>query len=164
MIEVTFRIESLDYTDKLDSQLPLVLEALSQSGNINPVLKLACNTPEASSRIVKGILRTMSQDQKQRLATKIVNANREKLMQKLNEYAAGKGIDVHICDCAATPRAPPLLCHPARNRITSAKRTPPNHRRRFHLPRLYFTIPRVYKSTAFCLRIGCAIRKKEARP
>ena len=47
MIEVTFRIESLDYTDKLDSQLPLVLEALSQSGNINPVLKLACNTPEA---------------------------------------------------------------------------------------------------------------------
>ena len=94
MIEVTFRIESLDYTDKLDSQLPLVLEALSQSGN----------TPEASSRIVKGILRTMSQDQKQRLATKIVNANREKLMRKLNEYAAGKGIDVHICDCAATFR------------------------------------------------------------
>ena len=85
MIEVTFRIESLDYTDKLDSQLPLVLEALSQSGSINPVLKLACNTPEASSRIVKGILRTMSQDQKQRLATKIVNANREKLMRKLNE-------------------------------------------------------------------------------
>ena len=36
--------------------------------------------------------------------------------------------------------------------------------RHFHLPRLYFTIPRVYKSTAFCLRIGCAIRKKEARP
>ena len=62
------------------------------------------------------------------------------------------------------PRAPPLLCHPARNRIISAKRTPPNHGRRFHLPRLYFTIPRVYKSTAFCLRIGCAIRKKEARP
>lgn len=89
MIEVTFRIESLDYTDKLDSQLPLVLEALSQSGSINPVLKLACNTPEASSRIVKGILRTMSQDQKQRLATKIVNANREKLMRKLNEYASG---------------------------------------------------------------------------
>ena len=104
MIEVTFRIESLDYTDKLDSQLPLVLEALSQSGSINPVLKLACNTPEASSRIVKGILRTMSQDQKQRLATKIVNANREKLMRKLNAYASGKGIDVHICDCAATFR------------------------------------------------------------
>ena len=104
MIEVTFRIESLDYTDKLDSQLPLVLEALSQSGNLHPVLKLAGNTPEASPRIVKGILRTMSQDQKQRLATKIVNANREKLMRKLNEYAAGKGIDVHICDCAATFR------------------------------------------------------------
>ena len=102
MIEVTFRIESLDYTDKLDSQLPLVLEALSQS--VNPVLKLACNTPEASARIVKGILRTMSQDQKQRLATKIVNANREKLMQKLNDFAAGKGVDVHICDCAATFR------------------------------------------------------------
>ena len=94
MIEVTFRIESLDYTDKLDSQLPLVLEALSQSGNINPVLKLACNTPEASSRIVKGILRTMSQDQKQRLATKIVNALDSKLMKTFNDFAAGKGVDV----------------------------------------------------------------------
>ena len=30
--------------------------------------------------------------------------NREKLMRKLNEYAAGKGIDVHIRDCAATFR------------------------------------------------------------
>ena len=58
----------------------------------------------ARARIVKGILRTMSQDQKQRLATKIVNANREKLMQKLNDFAAGKGVDVHICDCAATYR------------------------------------------------------------
>ena len=202
MIEVTFRIESLDYTDKLDSQLPLVLEALSQSGNINPVLKLACNTPEASSRIVKGILRTMSQDQKQRLATKIVNANREKLMQKLStpparastctsatapprsaeaktESCRPKGRRFAVCARIdprtgsnqiafeagpSPPRAPPLLCHPARNRIISAKRTPPNHGRRFHLPRLYFTIPRVYKSTAFCLRIGCAIRKKEARP
>ena len=46
----------------------------------------------------------MSQDQKQRLATKIVNVNREKLMQKLNDFAAGKGVDVHICDCAATYR------------------------------------------------------------
>ena len=46
----------------------------------------------------------MSQDQKQRLATKIVNANREKLMQKLNDFAASKGVDVHICDCAATFR------------------------------------------------------------
>ena len=26
------------------------------------------------------------------------------IMRKLNEYAAGKGIDVHICDCAATFR------------------------------------------------------------
>lgn len=152
MIEVTFRIESLDYTDKLDSQLPLVLEALSQSGSINPVLKLACNTPEASSRIVKGILRTMSQDQKQRLATKIVNANREKLMRKLNEYASGKGIDsAHLR----------LRRHVPLKQATLYAALSGRH---FLLPRFYFTIPRVYKSTAFCLRIGCAIRKKEARP
>ncbi len=104
MIEVTFRIESLDYTDKLDSQLPARARGAEPERQYQPRAQLACNTPEASSRIVKGILRTMSQDQKQRLATKIVNANREKLMRKLNEYAAGKGIDVHICDCAATFR------------------------------------------------------------
>ena len=102
MIEVTFRIESLDYTDKLDSRLPLLFEALSQSDSIHPVLKFACSMPEASAYIVKAIVRIMSQDQKQRLVTKIVNANREKLMSKLNDFAAGKGVDVHICDCAAT--------------------------------------------------------------
>ena len=165
MIEVTFRIESLDYTDKLDSQLPLVLEALSQSGNINPVLKLACNTPEASSRIVKGILRTMSQDQKQRLATKIVNANREKLMRKLNEYAAGKGAST--CTSATAP--PPsvrskriMACRRkfACAQVRAGQQSSHSRAALCHLPQLYFTIPRVYKSTAFCLRIGCAIRKK----
>ena len=63
-------------------------------------------TPEEADKLRRHYekIRQADKDQKQRLATKIVNANREKLMRKLNEYAAGKGIDVHICDCAATFR------------------------------------------------------------
>ena len=47
MVEVTFLIDDIDYSDRLDSQLPLVFETMSKNGDLNPVLKAACKSPEA---------------------------------------------------------------------------------------------------------------------
>ncbi len=195
MIEVTFRIESTDYTDKLDPSSLLVLEALSQSGNINPVLKLACNTPPEASSRRHGHPAHHVVGPEAGLATKIVNANRE--AHAKSSMSSTPPAKASTCTSATAPprsaegtewrrpgvlpsaridpradsnqiafeagpsppRAPPAALSFCLNRIISAKRTPPNHGRRFHLPRLYFTIPRVYKSATFCLRISCAIRK-----
>lgn len=104
MVEVTILIDDFDYSDKLDKQLPVIFEALSSSGELNPVMKLACNSPEATARIVKGILRTMSRDQKERLAVRMFNSNRTKLMNKVNKLAADYGISINICGCNAEKR------------------------------------------------------------
>ena len=45
MIELTILVDDFDYSDKLDKQLPRIFEALSSSGELNPVMKLACNSP-----------------------------------------------------------------------------------------------------------------------
>lgn len=104
MIQLTVLIEDIDYSDKLDKQLPMIFEALSNSGSLNPVMKMACNSPEATTRIVKGVLRTMSKDQKERLAVRIFNSNRTKLMDKVNRLAADYGIIATVCGCNAEKR------------------------------------------------------------
>ena len=104
MIELTILVDDFDYSDKLDKQLPMIFEALSSSGELNPVMKLACNSPEATARSVKGVLRTMSRDAKERLAVRVFNSNRTKLMNKVNKLAADYGIIVDVCGCKAEKR------------------------------------------------------------
>lgn len=101
MIALTVYVDEFDYSDKLDKQLPVIFEAMSSGGEINPVMKLACNSPAATARIVKGILKAMSREQKERLAVRMVNSNRTKLMSKVNQLAANYGIVVNVCDCKA---------------------------------------------------------------
>ena len=104
MVEVTFLIDDIDYSDRLDSQLPLVFETMSKNGDISGPLKLACNSPEATTKIVKGLLKVMSRDQKEKLCCKLVNSNREKLMRKANEFAARYGVEGKVIGCTATKR------------------------------------------------------------
>ena len=77
---------------------------MSESGDISGPLKLACNSPEATTKIVKGILKVMSRDQKEKLFCKILNTNRDKLMRKANEFAARYGVVGKVVGCTATKR------------------------------------------------------------
>ena len=104
MIEITFTVEDIDYSDRLDSQLPLVFETLSKNGDLNPALKLACKTPEATTKIVKGVLKAMNKNQKEKLAVTIVNSQKERLMRKLNNLAADYGIVGKVTSCTVTKR------------------------------------------------------------
>ena len=104
MIELTFLVDDIDYSDQLDEQLSLIFETMSQNGDLNPVLKMACKTPEATTRVVKGVLKTMTRGQKEKLAAKIINGNRERVMRKVNELAGRHGIIAKIVDCKAVTR------------------------------------------------------------
>ena len=73
MVEVTFLIDDIDYSDRLDSQLPLVFE-------------------------------TMSKNQKEKLACKLLSSQREKLMRKMNQLAADYGIVATLKDCRAVQK------------------------------------------------------------
>ena len=104
MIEVTLLMEDLEYTDLLDKQMPVIFKTMSESGDISGPLKLACNSPEATTKVIKGLWKVMSRDQKEKLACKVFNANREKLMRKANEYAAKHGIVGKVTSCTAKKR------------------------------------------------------------
>ena len=101
MVEVTFLIDDIDYSERLDSQLPLVFETMSKNGDLNPVLKAACKTPEATTKVVKGLLKAMTKSQKEKLACKLVMAQKEKLMRKMNSLAENYGIIATLKDCKA---------------------------------------------------------------
>lgn len=104
MIELTLLVEDLEYTELLDKQMPVIFKTMSESGDISGPLKLACNSPEATTKIVKGILKVMSRDQKEKLFCKILNSNRDKLMRKANEFAARYGVVGKVVGCTATKR------------------------------------------------------------
>lgn len=104
MIELTLVVEDLEYTELLDKQMPIIFKTMSENGDISGPLKLACNSPEATTKIVKGILKVMSRDQKEKLFCKILNSNREKLMRKANEFAARYGVEGKVTGCTATKR------------------------------------------------------------
>ena len=104
MIEITFIVEDIDYSDRLDSQLPLVFETLSKNGDLNPALKLACKTPETTTKIVKGVLKAMNKNQKEKLAVTIVNSQKERLMRKLNNLASDYGIVGKVTSCTVTKK------------------------------------------------------------
>ncbi len=101
MVEVTFLIDDIDYSDRLDSQLPLVFETMSKNGDLNPVLKAACKSPEATAKVVKTLLKAMTKSQKEKLACKLLSSQREKLMRKMNQLASDYGIVATLKDCKA---------------------------------------------------------------
>ena len=104
MIELTIMVEDLEYTDLLDKQMPVIFETMSKNGDISGPLKLACNSPEATTKIIKGLLKVMTRDQKEKLACKLVNSNREKLRRKANEFAARYGVVGKVTGCNAVKR------------------------------------------------------------
>lgn len=101
MVEVTFLIDDIDYSDRLDSQLPLVFETLSKNGDLNPILKAACKSPEATAKVVKGLLKTMTKGQKEKLACKLLMSQKQKLMNKMNKLAEDYGIVATLKDATA---------------------------------------------------------------
>ena len=101
MVEVTFLIDDIDYSERLDSQLPLVFETMSKNGDLNPVLKAACRSPEATTKVVKGLLKAMTKNQKEKLACKLLTSQKAKLMRKMNELASSYGIIATLKDCTA---------------------------------------------------------------
>ncbi len=101
MVEVTFLIDDIDYSDRLDSQLPLVFETLSKNGDLNPILKAACKSPETTAKVVKGLLKTMTKGQKEKLACKLLMSQKQKLMNKMNKLAEDYGIVATLKDATA---------------------------------------------------------------
>lgn len=98
MITLQIQLSDLDYDVLVDQFLPALTEQLRSSGN--PVGMLLSNgmSAELAKRIIKGL----SQEQKDRLATDLINGNQEKIRNFIEQAAAQKGVSLKITSVQAS--------------------------------------------------------------
>lgn len=93
MIELTMQVSDFNYSETLERFLPDIMNLLQESDNVNPLIRIALtSSPDVAKAIVKTILATMSQSQKEALTVKFLNKNMESLCTSLNEVATKNGV------------------------------------------------------------------------
>ena len=66
MIELTIKVDSVNYSDLAELLLPMLSDRLPKGGLVGRLM----NSPERTEKLVKEILSRMSQDQKDELLVK----------------------------------------------------------------------------------------------
>ena len=92
MIELTIRVDSINYTDLAELLLPMLSDRLPKDGLMGRLL----NSPERAESLLKEILGRMSQEQKDELLVKYINQNSFKAMDKLENMAARNGVSMKL--------------------------------------------------------------------
>ena len=97
MIELTIKVEHIDYNDLAELLLPLLMDQLPKDGLAGRLLR----SPEKAQGLVKELLSRMPQSQKDELLAKYINQNSGKAMDKLEEMAAKNGVSLKLRDVSA---------------------------------------------------------------
>ena len=92
MIELTIKVDSVNYSDLAELLLPMLSDRLPKDGLVGRLM----NSPERTEKLVKEILSRMSQDQKDELLVKYINQNSTKAMGKLEDMAARNGVSMKL--------------------------------------------------------------------
>ena len=102
MIELTMQVSEFDYSEMLDNFLPDILKLLEESDSVNPLVRKAVlASPDVSKRIVKIILSSMTQKQKNALTVKFLNVYAPKLCAEVNKLARNNGIVITLDNAKA---------------------------------------------------------------
>lgn len=97
MIEVTIKVDSVNYADLAELLLPMLSDRLPKDGLMGRLL----NSPERAEKLVKEILGRMTQEQKDELLVKYINQNSVKAMTELEKAAARNGVSLKLRDISA---------------------------------------------------------------
>lgn len=92
MVKLEIELEELDYDMLIDNFLPQLSQHLRDSGN--PIGMLLSNGMTAS--VARGVLRTLSQAQKDQLTCDLLNSNKDKLVHSLEESLEQKGFHLKV--------------------------------------------------------------------
>ena len=102
MIELTMQVSEFDYSEMLDNFLPDILKLLEESDSVNPLVKKAVlASPDVSKMMVKMILSSMTQKQKDALTVKFLNVYAPKLCAEVNDLARKHGIVITLDNAQA---------------------------------------------------------------
>jgi len=97
MIELTIKVDHIDYNDLAELLLPMLSDRLPKDGLMGRLL----NSPERAEKLVKEILGRMSQEQKDELLVKYINQNSVKAMTELEKAASRSGVSLKLRDIGA---------------------------------------------------------------
>ncbi len=97
MIEISFRIDEIDYDSLADLLLPALLERVENDS----IGRLFIRSPEAAEQMARRLLEHMSQEQKDGLLVKFLSANKEKGAETLEGMAAQNGVKLRVTELEA---------------------------------------------------------------
>lgn len=97
MIELTIKVEQIDYNDLAELLLPLLSEQLPKSGLMGHLLR----SPEKAQGLITELLARMPQKQKDELMARYINQNSSKAAAKLEEMAAKNGVSLKLSEVIA---------------------------------------------------------------
>ena len=97
MIELTIKVEHINYEDLADLLLPMLMEQVPKEGLAGYLLR----SPDKTEALVKELLSRMPQSQRDELLVKYINRNSGKAMDKLEDMAAKNGVSIKLRDISA---------------------------------------------------------------
>ena len=101
MIELRVRISDCDISGAVEEFLPELMEGLQSSGDLNPILKMACKSPKASAKIVGGIISAMPQRSQEQVLVRLLNSNKALLVDNLLGFAREHSIRMQVEEASA---------------------------------------------------------------
>jgi len=97
MIELTIKVDNINYTDLAELLLPMLSDQLPKDGLMGRLLR----DPKKAQGLVIELLNRMPQAQKDELLVKYINQNSGKAMAKLEDMAAKNGVYMKLRDVHA---------------------------------------------------------------
>ena len=97
MIEITLKVDRVDYDALAELLLPALLGQMEQ----NSLGRIFVRSPEAAQGAATKLLARLSQEKKDELLAKYLNQNRDKAEKALEEMAGRSGVSLRVCDISA---------------------------------------------------------------
>ena len=98
MIELTVRLDNIDYFSLAEYLVPLMTDQIDRGGILGSMM---AKNPNMATGIVKTILGKMTQEQRDEFLCQQLEKNRDALIRKGTQAAARQRIQVQICDVSA---------------------------------------------------------------
>ena len=95
-MKITLNINNIDYESIIDQSIPLLKEKAPADNNI--LLKTISGIPSMPGDIPKKMLNALPQETKDELVVYLINSNKDKIAELLQNTLANKGIELRIDD------------------------------------------------------------------
>jgi len=98
MIELTVRLDDIDYFSLAEYLVPLMTDQIDRGGILGSMLS---KNPAMAEGIVKSILEKMTQEQRDEFVCRQLEKNRDFLIREGMKAAAEKHVRLRICSAEA---------------------------------------------------------------